>query len=191
MNTPGKLEQLMTRMAELEAAVAKHTTVASDGGSADVRRPVRDDGRCSRSDNDDDDHHHVHRGGGGGGGGSHGGSRGGGGGRGSGGSHGGSRGGARGAGRSGGRGAGRSGGRGAGRGVPQVVRDNICAVLRAAGGSMPGNVFPAAYFRKHGRPLDFRALGFAKLRDCACAVPGVRSDPNPAGQGPNILGLDD
>ena len=74
-------------------------------------------------------------------------------------------------------------------GVPHGVQERIRAVLRAAGGSVPGNAFPDAFARQHGRPLDYRALGFAKLTDCVCAVPGVQAVPNPAGHGPNSFVL--
>ena len=58
----------------------------------------------------------------------------------------------------------------------------MVAVIDAAGGSMLASKLPAAYEAKYGRPLDFKALGFASMSALAPRIPGVgvRNGHSPA-----------
>jgi hypothetical protein len=49
----------------------------------------------------------------------------------------------------------------------------VVAVIDAAGGELLAKNLPAAYEAKFGRPLDFKALGFASMSALAPRIPGV------------------
>ena len=49
----------------------------------------------------------------------------------------------------------------------------VVAVVDAAGGAMLASKLPAAYEAKYGKPLDFKALGFASMSALAPRIPGV------------------
>ena len=50
---------------------------------------------------------------------------------------------------------------------------NVVEVVEANGGSMLATKLPQAYEAKFGRPLDFKALGFASMSALAPRIPGV------------------
>ena len=49
----------------------------------------------------------------------------------------------------------------------------VVAVIDAAGGAMLASKLPEAYEAKYGKPLDFKALGFASMSALAPRIPGV------------------